>query len=174
MGTQQIWDLSLNMTFRLFPGFRGENRPAPEPTPAQRRMASISEKIEAIRASGLPLQCQETELSALGKSSGNLDESVLIRSHADFIADTMTTRNDEAAHLERLHRPEQAIALYEANVADRFKGGYPYQRLWALYGAAGRVEDARRVCEALLDYTDLDEANKKKYRDWLSGLRRTD
>lgn len=137
-------------------------------------MASIRQKIEAIRATSLPLQLKVSELSALGETAGNLDESVFIRSHADFIADIMSTRNDEAAHLERQHQPARAIELYEANVEDRFKGAYPYERLWALYGAAGRIEDAMRVCRALLDYADIGEATRKKYRDWLGGLRRTD
>ncbi len=137
-------------------------------------MASLRERIEAIRASGLPLQTQADELSALGKTSGSLDESLLIRSHADFITDGMATRNDEAAHLERLRRPEQAIELYEANVRDRCKGSHPYERLWALHGAAGRIEDARRVCQAMLDHADLDEVKRKKFRDWLGASRRPD
>ena len=162
------------MTFRLFPRLRRDDRPAPAPTQAEQRMARIREKIESIRASGLPLQTQASELSALGKTCGSLDESLLVRSHADYISDSMATRNDEAAHLERMHQPARAIELYEANVRDRFKGSYPYERLWALYGAADRLADARRVCQAMLEYADLDEVKRKKYRDWLSGLRRAE
>ena len=162
------------MPFRLFKPFRGASRPAPDPTEADPRIASMRRKIEAIRASGLPLQLQVSELTALGKTAGNLDETLFIRSHADFIADSMSTRNDEAARLESLHQPARAIELYEANVADRFKGAYPYERLWALHGAAGRIEDAKRVCRAMLDHADLDEAKRRKYRDWLNGWRHAD
>lgn len=53
-------------------------------------------------------------------------------------------------NLEQIGRPEEAIALYEATVADGFDSTGPYDRLIALYSDRGAHRDVARVAEAAL------------------------
>lgn len=58
------------------------------------------------------------------------------------------TRNLQGKDLERLGRIDQAIILYEQNVAEGFIGEHPYNRLWIIYTRQKRYADAIRVCRA--------------------------
>lgn len=159
------------MLVRILRQFFPVAAPPARPSCAELRMAALNRKITAIRVSELPLQRQVAALTALGRNVEHPDEALCIRSHADFVADVMDNRNFEASRLEGEGETAQAIALYEANLRDGFKGAYPYERLRALYAAAGRLEDALRVCQALLDHADLSEAGKRPHRDWLQRRR---
>jgi tetratricopeptide (TPR) repeat protein len=49
--------------------------------------------------------------------------------------------------LERAGRVDEAVALYEQNIAEGFEGDWPYGRLVAHYERLGRIDEARRVLE---------------------------
>ena len=159
------------MPFKLFSWLDGlfskkRDRPAPDP-----HLSSMQKRAEDIRASGLPLQRQEEALLRLGRETVNMDESLAIRAHADYVGDVMANRNTEGAALERLHRPDKAIELYEANVRDQYKAAYSYERLLALYSSSGRFQDASRVCQAYLEHGDEDK--KARFRQWLTESRQS-
>jgi len=129
---------------------------------------SIRQRVDVIRSSDLPLQFQESGLLTLRAETTNMDESLYVQENVDFISDIMANRNIEAAALERLQQPDKAIALYEANLKDRFKGLLPYERLRVLYSSAGKYRDAIRVCQAYLEHGEDDEDRKTRFREWIA------
>jgi hypothetical protein len=62
----------------------------------------------------------------------------------------MTERNAEAGKLAQAGNLRRAIELYEANVADRFRGPEPYERLLEIYCGSNDLRSAVRVAEAYL------------------------
>jgi tetratricopeptide (TPR) repeat protein len=59
--------------------------------------------------------------------------------------EAQTARNLEAFEAEREGRLEDAIALYERNVAESFPGDLPYGRLVAIYERAADLDAAERI-----------------------------
>jgi hypothetical protein len=62
-----------------------------------------------------------------------------------------TARNLEGMALERDGRLEEAIALYERNVAEGFEGDWPYGRLVAIFERRGQLELAVQVLERAIE-----------------------
>jgi hypothetical protein len=58
-----------------------------------------------------------------------------------------TSRNLEGMELERAGRTDEALALYEQNVAEGFEGDWPYGRLVAIHEKRGELERAAAVLE---------------------------
>ncbi len=156
------------MAFRLFSWLTGNAGKKPPASPTRPQSSSIQKRVEVIRSSGLPLQEQESALRRLKDETVDMDESLFLQANADFVADIMANRNVEGAALERLHQPDKAIELYEANLRDHFKSSYPYERLRILYSASGKYTHVKRVCQAFIEHGRSDEAEKAKYREWLS------
>lgn len=73
--------------------------------------------------------------------------------------DREVARNIYGTLLERTGRPNEAAAIYAANVGERVLGSYPYERLAALYARQGRPEDARRVLELAIAVAEEELAN---------------
>jgi tetratricopeptide (TPR) repeat protein len=59
--------------------------------------------------------------------------------------EAQTARNLEAMAAERSGALEEAIGLYERNVAEGFEGDLPYGRLVAIYERRGAYDEAARV-----------------------------
>jgi hypothetical protein len=155
------------MAFRWFSWLHSLTSKKHAPSPTDPHLALIHQRAEDILASDLPLQQQEEALLRLCHETVNMQETLSIRAHADYIADVMANRNFEGSTLERLRQADKAIELYEANVQDRYKGAYPYERLLALYASAGKFQDARRICQAYIDHGQGDEDRKAKFREWM-------
>ena len=83
--------------------------------------------------------------------------------------DLQTRRNLEALALEGEGRTEEAIALYEQNIADGFEGDWPYGRLVAYYERQGRLDDAQRVLERGIEV--FNESKRRTPLDRRSVLR---
>src|SRR5215210_3151131 len=62
-----------------------------------------------------------------------------------------TARNLEGLELERAGRLDDALALYEQNIAEGFEGDWPYGRLVSAYERAGDLERAVAVLERGID-----------------------
>ncbi len=73
---------------------------------------------------------------------------------AQQLRQVMLERNARATGLERGGDQQRAIELYEANVADRFLGDHPYERLLEIYSRRGDWRNAARVAEAYLQALD--------------------
>ena len=59
--------------------------------------------------------------------------------------EAQTARNLEAIDAEHAGRLDEAIALYERNVAEGFPGDLPYGRLVAIYEKRAQLDEAERV-----------------------------
>lgn len=73
---------------------------------------------------------------------------------ADRITEMLGQRHMRAYHAEKQGREQEAIRLYEQNVADGDLSTLSYTRLRLLYARQKRYRDARRVCEAYLQTLD--------------------
>ncbi len=62
-----------------------------------------------------------------------------------WLLEAQTARNLEAFEAEREGRLDEAIALYERNVAEAFPGDLPYGRLVSIYERQGALAEAERV-----------------------------
>jgi tetratricopeptide (TPR) repeat protein len=67
------------------------------------------------------------------------------------LAERQTRRNLEGLALEADGRTDEAVALYERNIADGFEGDWPYGRLVAHYERVGRLDEAQRVLERAIE-----------------------
>jgi tetratricopeptide (TPR) repeat protein len=84
------------------------------------------------------------EMQALGDVIGSLEGEVV-------------ARNLRGIELEKQGKENEAIALYEANIADHFDGSHPYNRLRIIYKSLGSYVDAIRVCEAYIANSGQDQ-----------------
>ena len=82
------------------------------------------------------------------KSAKILEREKAIDEVRRELCSVMDERNRQAGEYERAGRVDQAIKLYEANVADGFSGTQPYRRLYKLYAKRKNFADAARVCYA--------------------------
>lgn len=64
--------------------------------------------------------------------------------------DLLWARNMHGIAFEKTGDIAGAVSLYEANIADRFDGSHPYERLMIIYARERRHEDARRVARACM------------------------
>jgi tetratricopeptide (TPR) repeat protein len=62
-----------------------------------------------------------------------------------WLLEAQTARNLEGFAAEQAGDLEQAIALYERNVAEGFVGDLPYGRLVAIYDRRAAFDEAERV-----------------------------
>jgi hypothetical protein len=86
--------------------------------------------------------------------------------------DRHVARNIYGNLLERTRRVDQAVDLYEANLAERFNGSYPYERLAAIYGKRGRQGDVLRVLRQGVQVVQAElEAGDPARRPQLERLR---
>jgi tetratricopeptide (TPR) repeat protein len=68
-----------------------------------------------------------------------------------WLLEAQTARNLEALAAERAGRLDEAIALYERNVAEGFPGDLPYGRLVAIFERRGAVDQAERVLRRAIE-----------------------
>ncbi len=75
----------------------------------------------------------------------DLSEHHRLREMAEF--DAQVDRNLLGIELEKTNRIDDAIALYEANLADNNEGSHPYDRLAIIYRRRKQYDDEIRVLE---------------------------
>lgn len=91
---------------------------------------------------------------------------------AQRIEDIVVSRNLRGIEHEKAGRIAKAVELYEANVADRFDGSHPYDRLRVIYTREGKLEEAIRVCEAYIQFgQERDVDGKAKCRSTIDKLK---
>src|SRR6185436_14310857 len=70
--------------------------------------------------------------------------------------EAQTRRNLDGMELESAGRIDQAIELYEQNVAEGFPGDWPYSRLVSAYERQGAYDEAERVLRRAIEVTRSD------------------
>jgi tetratricopeptide (TPR) repeat protein len=73
-----------------------------------------------------------------------------------LMLEAQTRRNLDGMELEQSGQLEQAITLYEQNVAEGFTGDWPYSRLISVYERRGAYEEAERVLRRAIEVTRAD------------------
>ncbi len=87
-------------------------------------------------------------------------------------------RNLRGVELEKQGNVEEAIELYEQNIADGFEGSHPYNRLAILYRKRGQIGDEIRVLQkAIQVYEEIESRSQwgdskklDKFKKRLEGL----
>lgn len=83
-----------------------------------------------------------------------------------------TRRNLDALEHEAAGRIDQAVQLYEQNVAEGFEGEWPYIHLAAIYERAGQYAEAERVLDRAIEVTRASQRRPAAdRRAILEGLR---
>jgi tetratricopeptide (TPR) repeat protein len=62
-----------------------------------------------------------------------------------WLLEAQTARNLEGLAAEQAGQIDEAISLYERNIAEGFAGDLPYGRLVAIYERRGALQEAERV-----------------------------
>lgn len=79
----------------------------------------------------------------------NRDGSMDALLNVEFqVFSVMVNRNLEGQYLEKMGNIEEAIKIYEANLADWFVGPFPYDRLRIILTKQKRFDEAIKVCKA--------------------------
>lgn len=81
----------------------------------------------------------------------------------------MVERNLKGRDLEKSGKEDVAITLYEENVADRFDGSHPYDRLRVIYTRRKDFDGAIRVCQQYIELSG-EEGKRGKFQEHLNKL----
>ena len=85
--------------------------------------------------------------------------------------EVQTRRNLDGMELEAAGQIQQAMALYELNVAEGFTGDWPYSRLVGVYERQGAYDEAERVLRRAIEVTRADRRRPASdRRSVLEGL----
>jgi tetratricopeptide (TPR) repeat protein len=68
-----------------------------------------------------------------------------------WLLEAQTARNLEGLAAEQVGQLDEAIGLYERNVAEGFPGDLPYGRLVAIYERRGAFDEAERVLRRAIE-----------------------
>lgn len=114
---------------------------------------------EKQHAAGVPLMAVWNEIM---NSTTLEDGAEVIYAHTqagDEIFNVMFERNQEGKKLESDELIDEAIIVYEKNVADQFIGLHPYDRLRIIYTKQKDYNGAIRVCQS---YINLPRSSKQQ------------
>lgn len=85
---------------------------------------------------------------------------------ASRLENIMVDRNLKGSELEKSGQIEEAINLYEKNVADYADTPHPYNRLRVIYSKRKQYDEAIRICRAYIETSNkLAEAVRKEIGD---------
>lgn len=118
-------------------------------SPAEKFREKWTKWLDAQIHRGVPRQRLWLQLLQY-KKTDTLEEMQARGQLAQDISNLLFTRNQQGGELERAGSVDEAVALYEANIADEFPGDYPYERLRIIYSKRGDYQSAHRVCAAYL------------------------
>ena len=134
-----------------------------------------------LLAHGTPREIISFHLLSFRPPDLSLEELEATSTIEREVAAIMVERNLLGIELEKAGRIDEAVALYESNLADWFGGNHPYDRPRVIYSRTGRYRDAIRVCEAFVSMADelialgsprVDLLPKREtFAAWVSKLR---
>lgn len=111
----------------------------------------VLEWAKKQQSEGVPLMVIWDEIM---NSTTFRDDVEVIRAHTlagDEVFNVMLERNLKGQELESSGHLEEAVNLYEKNLADRFTGLHPYESLRVIYTKQKRYAAAIRVCKSYID-----------------------
>lgn len=126
---------------------------------------------EAQMQQGVPRQLLCELLLRADRSNMTLAEMHAFAAAESELFGVVVDRNLRGIALEREGRTDEAIALYEANLADQFIGTHPYERLRIIYTKRHDYQNAIRVCQAYLALPQRDPKKKARFQTRLNELR---
>lgn len=127
----------------------------------------------AVDDSELPLVQKLRQLRRRASEARDWATQQRFMEEEDRILQIFVSRNVTGIVHEKAGHIAEAVELYEANVADRFYGSHPYERLRVIYTREGKLGDAIRVCEAYIRFgQERDVDGKAKYQKTIEKLRR--
>lgn len=134
-------------------------------------MQSAAELIQSLQSEKIPLSVAWHGLQAKINETDDLGEMLAASEVAQAIQDIMVNRNLQGIKYEKSGSDEEAIQLYEQNIADRFDGTHPYERLRVIYTSKKRYIDAIRVCQACIDNELLNNPElKEQHAEFIQKL----
>ena len=151
-------------------------RPAVDPRAVAQAMprpatsATLREWITAEVRRGVPRWTLHRRLSKAALQTPVASEKTIMAIEIKAIEDLLVERNRRGKELERTGQIDQAMALYEANVTDRFNGSHAYERLRALYKTRGDFANTIRVCDCYLRHVGSDERLVQAYRAEIANI----
>ncbi len=121
---------------------------------------------------------QGVSRQAIGDTWLNMDRSKLTIEEMTAYSEAeqalfgvMVDRNQQGITLERSGQLDEAIALYEANINDRFVGTHPYERLRIIYTKRKDYEQAIRVCQTFVGLQNVPADKKAQFKEHIQKLR---
>lgn len=129
--------------------------------------AWVNEQIKQ----GTPRWPLYLRLSKMQIESDNVDEMNAFSKVMASIENMLVDRNLKGRELEKMGKVDEAITLYEANIADQFDGSHPYDRLRIIYESCDEYANAIRVCEAYINNGGHDEKLRKSFQLKIAKLK---
>ena len=93
----------------------------------------------------------QKDIDALAKKDD--DRWMSYQKECNRILGIFADRNGHGIELEKQGRMDEAITVYESNIADWADTPYPYKRLRIIYTKRKQYDDAIRVCQKYIDTT---------------------
>ncbi|HUN94433.1 MAG TPA: hypothetical protein VMU33_20440 [Burkholderiaceae bacterium] len=132
--------------------------------------ATLREWITGEVRRGVPRWTVHRRLAKAAAQPVAASESTVLAFEMKAIEDLLVERNRRGKELERAGQIDQAIALYEANVVDRFNGSHAYERLRILYKGRGDFANTIRVCSAYLKHVGTDARLCQAYEAEIANI----
>jgi hypothetical protein len=137
---------------------------AAQAMPRPATSSTLREWISAEVRRGVPRWTLYRRLSKAAAQTTMSSEKTIMAIEIKAIEDLLIERNRRGKELERAGQIDQAMALYEANVTDRFNGSHAYERLRVLYKTRGDFANTIRVCDCYLRHVGTDDKIVQAYR----------
>ena len=154
------------------------------PLPEKISIASLSRWVDKCLQEGVPRGIISFTLLSHTNQVFNLEQLESLSAVENNISTIMVNRNLNGIEFEKAGHFEEAIFLYEQNVADWFEGDHPYNRLRVIYINRKQLKDAIRVCDAFINVADELIAlgspradlplKREKFLEWAKKLREKD
>jgi tetratricopeptide (TPR) repeat protein len=144
-----------------------------KPRTSKQVLADLREWADSQLKAGKSRQFLETTLLKAKLDAKDPEYAAKLQANsllAREIGNLLYQRNEQGSAYEKAGDIDQAIALYEQNVADEFMGGHPYERLRILYSQRKDYANALRICQAAVACPYLDKKKKEKFQEWVKKL----
>ena len=135
-----------------------------------RNMAQILMWAQEQMKQGVSRQAICIQLLNVDTGKMSLDEMQAYLEAERELSGVMVNRNLRGKMLEKSDHIDEAAALYEENIEDKFIGSHPYERLRIIYTKRKDYVSAIRVCRAYLNLPTKEGKKRIRFQDHLEKL----